>query len=130
MRITQLSDVHVGSARYDAGLLRAAIAEINDLAPDLVVVAGDLTDDGYRDQYEPAQAELVAMRCPRVVLVRGNHDARNVGYRRFEECFGPRDSSHRFEVDGLHVSLGCVDSSKPDLDDGEAGREQYGWVEG
>jgi 3',5'-cyclic AMP phosphodiesterase CpdA len=129
MRIAQLSDVHVGAARYDVGLLRAAIAEINELAPDLVVVAGDLTDDGYRDQYEPAQAELASVRCPRVVFVPGNHDARNVGYRRFEKWFGPRDSQHRFEAGGIDVSLVGVDSSKPDLDDGEVGREQYGWVE-
>jgi 3',5'-cyclic-AMP phosphodiesterase len=52
MLIAQLSDVHVGGGRYREGLLRAAIEEINTAEPDLVVVAGDLTDEGYHpDQY-------------------------------------------------------------------------------
>jgi len=83
--IAQLSDVHVGGGRYRENLLRTAIAEINDAGPDLVVVAGDLTDDGYPDQYPVAKEELAAIACPEVVLVPGNHDARNVGYLRFED---------------------------------------------
>ena len=45
MLIAQLSDVHVGGGRYREELRRAAIEEINTAAPDLVVVAGDLTDE-------------------------------------------------------------------------------------
>ena len=69
MLIAQLSDVHVGGGRYREELLRTAIAEINDAGPDLVVVAGDLTDDGYPDQYPVAKEELAAIACPEVVLV-------------------------------------------------------------
>jgi Icc protein len=50
--IAQISDVHVGGARYRPELLRMAIEEVNAAEPDLVVVAGDLTDDGYPDQYQ------------------------------------------------------------------------------
>ncbi len=53
--IAQLSDVHVGGGRYREELLRTAIAEINEAEPDLVVVAGDVTDDGYPDQYPLAK---------------------------------------------------------------------------
>jgi 3',5'-cyclic AMP phosphodiesterase CpdA len=95
MLIAQLSDVHVGGARYRRELLLAAIEEVNAAAPDLVVVAGDLTDDGYPDQYPEAREELDALECPEIVLVPGNHDARNVGYIRFEEEFGTRDSRLR-----------------------------------
>ena len=56
--IAQLSDVHVGGGRYRQDLLRLAIDEINTAAPDLVVVAGDLTDDGYHDQYPLAKQQL------------------------------------------------------------------------
>jgi hypothetical protein len=58
MLIAQLSDVHVGGGRYREELLRAAIEEINAAAPDLVVAAGDLTDEGYPDQYPLAKEEL------------------------------------------------------------------------
>jgi Icc protein len=127
--IAQLSDVHVGGSRYRRELLHAAIAEINAAAPDLVVVAGDVTDEGYPDQYPEAREELAALECGRVVLVPGNHDARNVGYIRFEEEFGSRDSRLRFAAGGLELALVAVDSSKPDIDEGEIGREHYGWIE-
>src|SRR6185295_13073593 len=109
MLIAQLSDVHVGGARYRQELLHTAIAEINAAAPDIVVVAGDLTDDGYPDQYPEAKQELDAIACEHVILVPGNHDARNVGYVLFEDTFGPRDTRTRFQCGGLDVALVAVD---------------------
>jgi len=127
--IAQISDVHVGGSRFKGELLRAAIEEINAAEPDVVVIAGDLTDDGYPDQYEAAAEELGGLASARIVRVPGNHDARNVGYLRFEDTFGSRDSRVRFEADGLHVDVVAVDTSKPDIDEGEVGREHYGWIE-
>ena len=127
--IAQLSDVHVGGARYSRELLEAAIGEINAAEPDIVVVAGDVTDEGYPDQYPLAKQELEAIACEHVILVPGNHDARNVGYALFEDTFGTRDTRMRLECAGLEVALVAVDSSKPDLDEGEIGREHYGWIE-
>jgi 3',5'-cyclic-AMP phosphodiesterase len=127
--IAQISDVHVGGGRYREELLRTAIEEINEASPDLVVVAGDLTDDGFPDQYPVAETELAAIACPEIVRVPGNHDARNVGYLRFEETFGARDSRRRLDVAGTDVALVAVDSSKPDIDEGEIGREHYAWIE-
>jgi Icc protein len=127
--IAQISDVHVGGGRYRQELLRTAIEEINAAEPDLVVVAGDLTDDGYPDQYPLARDELARITCNRVVRVPGNHDARNVGYLRFEDTFGARDSRLRPELPEGPLALVAVDSSKPDLDEGEIGREHYGWIE-
>src|SRR5215218_4364742 len=129
MLIAQLSDVHVGAARFREELLHTAIDEINAAEPDLVVIAGDITDDGYPDQYPLAEKELAAIAAPHIVRVPGNHDARNVGYLLYEDTFGPRDSQQRFESAGLDVALVGVDSSKPDIDEGEVGREHYGWIE-
>jgi hypothetical protein len=67
-------------------------AESNTISPDLVVIAGDVTDGGYPDQYPVAKAELSALTCPHVLMVPGNHDARNVGYLGFEDIFGSRDT--------------------------------------
>jgi 3',5'-cyclic-AMP phosphodiesterase len=61
--IAQLSDVHVGGGRYREELLRRAIEEINAAEPDLVVVAGDLTDEGYPDQYPLAKLPSAAATC-------------------------------------------------------------------
>ena len=129
MLIAQISDVHVGGGRYRQELLRTAIEEINAAEPDLVVVAGDLTDDGYPDQYPLARDELARISAEHVVRVPGNHDARNVGYLRFEDTFGARDSRLRTGLLEGDIALVAVDSSKPDLDEGEIGREHYGWIE-
>ena len=129
MLIAQISDVHVGGGRYREELLRAAIDEINSEGPDLVVVAGDLTDDGYPDQYPLARDQLARIACDHIVTVPGNHDARNVGYLRFEDTFGARDLRLRLALPEGELALVAVDSSKPDLDEGEIGREHYGWIE-
>jgi 3',5'-cyclic AMP phosphodiesterase CpdA len=126
--IAQLSDVHVGGARHRQELLHLAIAEVNEAEPDLVVVAGDLTDDGYPDQYPLARDDLGTIECEHVVCVPGNHDARNVGYLRFEETFGSRDTRLRMDAADVEMALVAVDSSKPDLDEGEIGREHYPWI--
>src|SRR5919106_2991945 len=106
--IAQLSDVHVGGGRYRQELLATAIEEINAATPDLVVVAGDITDEGYPDQFPLAREELAALACREIVRVPGNHDARNVGYLHFEDTFGARDSRLRLELDRLKIALVAV----------------------
>ena len=125
MLIAQLSDVHVGADRHRRELLRTAIGEVNEARPDLVVVAGDLTDEGFPEQYTEVRDELARIECEHVVLVPGNHDARNVGYVHFEDMFGDRNSVLR--KDGITVV--AVDSTEPDLDHGQIGRGNYGWIE-
>lgn len=129
MLIAQLSDLHVGGARHEDSLLGTAIEEVNAAGPDLVVIAGDVTDEGYPDQYELARERLAALACQRVVLVPGNHDARHVGYLQFERIFGARDMRLRLNAGGGGLALVAVDSSKPDIDEGEIGREHYSWIE-
>ncbi len=92
VKIVQMSDLHVGAGLFRPELLRAAVRETNELAPDLVVIAGDLTMDGYRREFEECREFLSELECPHVAVAMGNHDVRNVGYRHFEDCFGARDS--------------------------------------
>jgi Icc protein len=128
MLIAQLSDIHIGGARYEEALLTAAIREVNEVHPDLVVVAGDITDEGYPDQFSTAKERLEALECSDIVIVPGNHDARHVGYLQYEQTLGARDSRLRVTAGDIDVALVAVDSSKPDLDQGEIGRERYDWI--
>ena len=123
--IAQISDLHCGSPHFVPSLLDRAIAELNELEPDCVIVSGDLTNDGFRPEYQAARDYLDRLECGRVIVVPGNHDSRNVGYVHFEDLFGDRNSV-------LNVgpsTIVAVDSSEPDLDNGQVGRGRYRLIE-
>ena len=129
MRIVQMSDIHTGSPHFRPELLEATIEETNAFAPDLVAVAGDLTTEGYRWEFEEAKRYLDRIECPNVVVIMGNHDAKNVGYRHFEDLFGARARSVIVRVPEGEAKVVALDSTKPDLAEGEVGREHYGWLD-
>lgn len=124
MVIAQISDLHAGGGDFAPELLEAAVLEMNELGPDLVLVTGDLTNDGYRDEYRIAKEHIDRIECEKVLVIPGNHDSRNVGYVHFEDLFGQRD--HVLDLSG--TTLVALDSSAPDLDLGRVGRERYGWI--
>lgn len=53
--IAQLSDLHCGSPFFDAHLLDTAVKETLALNPNLVLVSGDLTTDGYAHEFHEAR---------------------------------------------------------------------------
>jgi 3',5'-cyclic AMP phosphodiesterase CpdA len=122
--IAHVSDFHIGSYHFVANLMNRTILELNELQPDIVVVTGDLTNEGFRQEYIAAKSYLDGLECEQVMIVPGNHDSRNVGYLHFQELFGPLFRT--MECHGVFV-MG-VDSTEPDLDDGKIGRERYGWI--
>ena len=123
--IAQISDLHCGSPHFVPSLLERTIAEVNDLAPDVVVVSGDLTNDGLRPEFDLAHEYLDRLECDVRIVVPGNHDSRNVGYVHFEELFG--DRAHEHHLNG--VSILAIDSTEPDLNHGTVGRGLYPWIE-
>ncbi|MBV8563732.1 MAG: metallophosphoesterase [Actinobacteria bacterium] len=124
-RIVQLSDLHCGQQFFLPHLLERAIAEVNELQPDVVVISGDLTSHGFKDEYALARDYLNQVECEHMVVIPGNHDSRNVGYVHFEELFGERNSVLRLNG----VTIVAVDSTEPDLDNGQIGRGRYRWIE-
>ena len=123
--IAQISDLHCGSQYHIPSLATRVVDEINELAPDALIVTGDLTDMGFRQEFKVAHRLISRMEAENVLVLPGNHDARNVGDLHFEELFGSRSTELRFR--GVRV-LG-LDSSEPDLDAGRIGRNRYRWIE-
>jgi 3',5'-cyclic AMP phosphodiesterase CpdA len=123
--IAQISDLHTGSQYFIPNLMTRTVEELNELEPDAVIITGDITDEGFRQEYTTAHAFLSELKCKNQLFVPGNHDARNVGYIHFEEIFGDRNNVLRFR----NVIIVGADSSEPDLDYGHIGRERYSWLE-
>lgn len=121
--IAHISDPHVGSPYFVPNLMNRVIVELNELRPDFVVVSGDLTNEGYRQEYKNWVAYRDRIEAP-VYTVPGNHDARNVGYLHFEELIGAR----HWTADVGGVRIVGADSSEPDLNEGQIGRERYDWI--
>jgi 3',5'-cyclic AMP phosphodiesterase CpdA len=137
--IAQLSDLHCGSPYFDGELLATAVDEVRALSPDLVVIGGDLTAEGYAAEFRSAQTYLEPLFAAGLttVVIPGNHDAKNVGYLHFRDTFGPGDVTEKGDrvvhLTGRDsapttVTLVAIDSSKPDLAEGEVGRERYPWI--
>lgn len=122
--IAHFSDLHIGSNYFVPNLLQRTIIEINELQPDAVIITGDLTDEGFPQQYKLLHSYLDPLKCENRCIVPGNHDSRNVGYMHFEEIIGERYPVLRLPG----VTIVGADSSEPDLDSGRIGREWYEWL--
>lgn len=72
IRIAHLSDLHFGAAD-PAAIARLSVC-IEQIAPDAVVVTGDVTQHGRRSEFLEAAAFFDAL-TPTLLIVPGNHDA-------------------------------------------------------
>ncbi len=76
LRVAQLSDLHVGKGSQDKLLANLArvIDRTNALAPDLVLVTGDLVNVGdHQELMQRAREVLLAIDAP-LLVIPGNHD--------------------------------------------------------
>jgi len=133
IRIAQVSDIHCGSTLFEEELLRSTVERVKAMEPDVVVVAGDLTAEGYPWEYEEAATWLDGLES-RLLVIIGNHDARNLGYLHFERIYGDRFPTMHFDFDGHRagemgvdgLTIVGVDSSEPDKNAGRIGPRSSG----
>jgi 3',5'-cyclic AMP phosphodiesterase CpdA len=123
MLLVQISDVHCGPMLRKE-TLRAAIKEINSLSPDVVLITGDLTENGLISEFTDASKELKKLKAQKVIYLSGNHDYRSTGYLLFKEFF---PFSQVTETDDAVIVV--LSSARPDRDDGEVGHRQNLWLE-
>ena len=70
-RLVHLSDLHFGRDRHE--LLAPLVQAVNQLAPDVVVISGDLTQRATARQFAAAAAFIRDLSAP-VLTIPGNHD--------------------------------------------------------
>ena len=123
--IAHISDLHISESTFDEEVFMQAVAEINNLQPDMIILTGDITENGYYKEFVQAKKYLEMFEAP-LFAVPGNHDARNLGYQTFEELVG--EKSWKLTMDSNFTVMG-LDSSSPDEDKGHVGTPQHMWLE-
>lgn len=139
MLIAQITDLHVvaeGTLALGAvdtnACLAEAVARLNTLSPrpDVVVVTGDLVNDGRPEEYDALGPLLSRLEIP-MLAVPGNHDDRDGMRAVFAGAdWLPADGGPiRFAVDCGPLRLIGLDTLVPGAVHGEVGCEQLAWLE-
>jgi 3',5'-cyclic-AMP phosphodiesterase len=131
MRFVQISDLHIGGL-FKQDAFDIMVNEINDdLKPDVIIISGDLTDDGLIFQFEQARNEIKKLKCNNLIIFPGNHDYRHTGYLLFKKFFpiagsdGPKVYEYKNEGNNYQtVVLTTIGTARPDRDEGEVGHRQ------
>jgi 3',5'-cyclic AMP phosphodiesterase CpdA len=129
--LVHLSDLHFG--RVDAALLGPLHDLVHRIAPDVVVVSGDLTQRAKSEQFEEARAWLDTLPHPQII-VPGNHDISlyNV-FRRFVDPLGrykrhiTEDLSPAF-IDAEIAVLGVNTARSLTFKDGRVNQDQLAQI--
>lgn len=125
MKIAHISDIHCNyGTDFNPKVYEKAVKIVNKLDSDIIFVSGDLTTDGLLPEYELAKEKLKEIEG-KLVIVPGNHDERNLGFKLFPEFFGETDFVHTYD----DINLVGLASSEPDRDDGRLGRGRHRLIE-
>jgi len=125
MKIAHISDIHCNyGTDFNEKIFDKAASMVNKVDPDLVFISGDLTTDGLLSEYELTQEKLKKIEG-KLVVVPGNHDERNLGWKLFPEFFGGTDFIHTFD----NIAFVGLASSEPDRDYGRLGRGRHRRIE-
>ena len=125
MRIAHISDIHChNGSDFNQKIFTKATNLLNKYDTDLIFITGDLTTMGLLSEYEMAKKKLMEINGEKII-VPGNHDERNLGFKLFPEFFGETDFIKSYKK----INIVGLASSEPDKDDGHLGRGRHGLIE-
>lgn len=136
--IAQVSDIHVrpcGRLYQDCvdsnAMFAEAVETLNrlDPVPQLVLITGDLTDEGEPEEYAMLRKLLAPLKHPYAVMP-GNHDDR----AHLRSAFGdqrllPREGELNFGIDVDQVRVLALDTTVPGFHHGELSEATLLWLE-
>ena len=125
MRIAHISDIHCNKGNdFNPQMFTKATKTLNTYDVDLVFITGDLTTMGLLHEYEIAEEKLSEINGEKII-VPGNHDERNLGFKLFPEFFGQPDFIKTYPA----LNIVGLASSEPDKNDGHLGRGRHQLIE-
>lgn len=138
MLLAQISDLHVrptGQLYYDIAdsnaMLDAAIDHLNALRPrpDLVLVSGDLVDEGRDAEYEALRPRLERCAVPYLVMP-GNHDSREGVARAFaDHAYLPQTGPMHYAIEDYPLRIVAFDTTVPGKHHGQADAAGLDWLD-
>lgn len=125
-RFAILSDIHVTPGNPNEDYLRKAVDEINALSPDVVIVDGDLTNEGSDEQLSNVKAILDILHGP-VFTLPGNHENNwsQSATKTFIDLWG-NDRFVGYNDSLLWVGINCGPFMK--MGDGHVKQEDLHWL--
>lgn len=137
MRLVQISDIHMiatpaaDPAAYDPeAALRAVLARAEALSPDILLLTGDLAENGLPEEYARLTAIFASVRTP-MVAIPGNHDAREPfleALRKTAIAVGPGPQLYHAVEQG-HLRILALDTLAPHGGSaGVLGETQLAWL--
>ncbi|WP_315835302.1 phosphodiesterase [Bradyrhizobium prioriisuperbiae] len=138
MLIAQISDLHI----CDDGALYKGVVSTNEMAmaavrhvnslfpqPDLVVLTGDVVEDGADTQYGVARRILAEVSAP-LILIPGNHDDRDRLRAGFpQHRYMPQTGPVNYVYDALPVKVIAFDVTVPGAHHGHLEQNSLSWLD-
>ena len=138
MLLAQISDLHVRPAgqRYKDAvnsnrMFADAVEHLNrlDPRPDLVLITGDLVDEGLEAEYAYLRTLLARLELP-CLLMPGNHDDREMLARCFpDHAYLPARGPKHFVIDRPPLRIVALDTTVPGDHHGEVDEAGLAWLE-
>ena len=140
MKIVQISDLHITA--WDkktcgyaptAENLSLCVEHINQLSPpvDVVLVTGDITNEGNFEEAEQAANILSKLICP-FYIVPGNHDSRKIIQSAFDEQACPASANSEgfinYVIDDYAIRLIGLDSVQQGKSGGKVSKKRAKWL--
>lgn len=137
MLIAQISDLHIQEGGKDTELIQAehhlavCVQTLNRLAPrpDLVVITGDLTEHGRKQEYLLLKPLLAELDIP-YLLIPGNHDSPAMLREVFHEHAYLQTSSPfiQYAIDDWPLRIVALDTTVPMRSEGNLCAERLRWL--
>jgi 3',5'-cyclic AMP phosphodiesterase CpdA len=121
-RFVIISDSHIiHGPEFSEEIFQKGLDLTTSVKADFYFHLGDITEKGTLAEYLYAE-ELLRPIKHKFRFIPGNHDARNVGDRLYEEFYGEREFEIETRIDGTPFYITGLDSTIPDVNKGRMGQ--------
>lgn len=125
MKIAHISDIHFG--KDIPHVTNVLVAQLSDIAPDLIIISGDFTQVASIEEFEAAKEFIDKMPAP-TFKVPGNHDISP--YNMMERFFSPYEKYKKYIHNDLNLTLKSNNVTIVGLNSSRRAVPHWNWANG